>query len=326
MIHFAFPLVFLLLPLPFVVRKLSSGGGTEDGAALKVPFFYELKSVSGGTRSVFRPTRLFALSAAWVCLVTAAARPQVPAGMQSYLLPVRDVMLVLDVSGSMMQQDFSARDGRVFDRLSAAKVAADGFISSRKGDRIGIVLFAGQAALYVPPTVDYPTLREMLSAASVGLLGERTAIGDAVGLAAETLKESAAEMKVAVLLTDGVNNAGSLMPLDALVLAKRSGMKIYTVGAGGSQDAPDGFDAEILKRMAKETGGEFYMADDVRGLERAYESISSREPLSETAVYLMPQKELYPYPLFCFFCFVSLIVLKRLASVALFRMKGRRHE
>lgn len=321
MIHFAFPFLLLFLPLPFLVRRFFAGRGNGLESAVKVPFFYEVKAISSKMRPAVR-FRCFSLfGAAWLCLTVAAARPQMPAGIQSYAVPVRDLMLILDVSGSMSQKDFVSADGTVSDRLSAVKSAADAFIRSRKGDRIGIILFAGQASLYVPLTVDYPTLRDMLAAAQVGLLGGMTAIGDALGMAADHLGKAEAKQKTAVLLTDGVNNAGALMPPDALKKAVREGVKVYTIGVGKPSAIPsESIDIALLGKIARETGGRFYTVEDPQGLQDAYDLISASEPLSETDVYLMPQKELYPYPLFLFFCLLCLNVFGNLA--ARFRAKG----
>lgn len=321
MIRFAFPFLLFLLPLPFLMRRFFAGRGNGLESAVKVPFFYEVKAISSKMRPVYRFRRISLFGVAWLFLVLAAARPQTPSGMQSYSVPVRDLMLILDVSGSMRQRDFVSQDGSVSDRLSAVKAAADTFIRSRKGDRIGIILFAGQASLYVPLTVDYPTLREMLAAAQVGLLGGMTAIGDALGLAAEHLGKSEAKQKTAVLLTDGVNNAGALMPPDALKKAVKEGVRVYTIGAGKPSAVPsESVDVVLLGQIARETGGRFYTVEDPQGLQDAYERISAAEPLSETDVYLMPQKELYPYPLFVSLCLFSLKVF--IAAAKRLRAKG----
>lgn len=314
MIHFAFPFLLFLLPLPYLVRRFSTGKEGELSKAVKVPFFYEVKAISSKMPRSFRFRRAFMMQAAWIFLLFAAARPQTPAGIQSYVAPVRDLILILDISGSMQQKDFISENGEALDRLSAVKAAADTFVRTRSGDRIGIILFAGQASMYVPLTVDYLTLREMLSSVQVGLLGGMTAIGDALGMAADYLNKSETAQKVVVLLTDGVNNAGSLMPPDALKKAVSENVRVYTIGVGKPSANPaESIDIVLLGKIAKETGGHFYSVDNPKGLEEAYQKISDAEPLSQTDVYLMPQKELYPYPLFVCLVLLSVNVLKGLS-------------
>lgn len=312
MIHFAWPLVFLLLPVPFLTLRLFSGGRREISAAVKVPFFAELKSisaVSGGAPLVRR--RNLALWGLWFLLVTAAARPQIPDGMQAYTVPVRDILLVLDISRSMEHRDLA--DTRQ-SRLEAVKEAASSFIAMRKNDRLGIILFSEQANLYVPLTIDSKALQEMTAGIRSGLLGTLTALGDALGLSLQYLEKSEAKHKIVILLTDGVSNAGNVAPADALEAAKRAGVTVYTIGVGSPFTQNGGVDIAFLQKTARETGGMFFMVQEKGALDNAYRIISSNEPLSEADVFLIPQKELYPYPLFLFMVLAGMIVLKRTAA------------
>lgn len=324
MIHFAWPLVFLLLPVPYVLRRLWPRTGGDTAAAVKVPFFYEVKALSLRERKARLFRSSFFTATAWLCLITAAARPQMPSGLQSYAVPVRDVLLIMDISGSMEQKDLLLK-GHPAQRLDAVREAADRFIAGRRSDRIGIILFAEQANLYVPLTVDLSTLRTMLAGAEVGLLGGKTAIGDALGLAVSYLEKSGAEQKVAVLLTDGVNNAGSIMPADALKRAEDAGVTVYTIGVGTDADPQRGIDRPLLETIASRTGGLFFMVDNAPGLEEAYRLISAREPSSRASVYLTPQKELYPYPLFAFLCLATISVLRRFRETLRY-MREKGHE
>lgn len=325
MIYFAWPFMFFLLPLPFLLKRLLASFKKSTDSVVKVPFFYEVKALSGNKRligSLFRRSFLFFMTA-WILLVAAAARPQYPMGVQKYAFPVRDILLVIDISVSMNQEDFSYKR-KPMQRLHAVRTVAGEFIHSRKGDRLGIILFSGQANLYVPLTVDYETLGTMLLGAEVGLLGRVTALGDALGLSVRYLEESKAKHKVVVLLTDGVNNAGNVMPLDALSSAKKAGVTVYTIGVGTEKSEGDmGIDKSLLEKIAKETGGLFFMADDFKSLQAAYERISDAEPLSETDVFLQPQKELYPYPLFLFLCLMSGGIIARFVETLRYQRSSK---
>lgn len=312
MIHFAWPLVFLLLPAPFLTVRLFSGGYREVSAAVRVPFFAELKSISAVSGSVpLVRRRNLILWGMWFLLVTAAARPQVPDGIQAYTVPVRDILLVLDISRSMEHRDLADTQQS---RLEAVKEAASSFIAMRKNDRLGIILFSEQANLYVPLTVDSKALQEMTAGIRSGLLGTLTAVGDALGLSLQYLEKSGAKHKTVILLTDGVSNAGNVAPLDALEAAKRAGVTVYTIGVGSPFTENGGVDVAFLRKTAAETGGLFFMVQEKGALNNAYRVISSSEPLSKAGVFLIPQKELYPYPLFLFMLIASAVVLKRTAA------------
>ena len=314
MIHFAWPLIFVVLPLPFLVQAFLSAG-RENATAIKVPFFSELKQVNRRRRFMQGGKNARLLWLLWGLLVTAAARPQMSAGLQEYTVPVRDIILALDVSRSMLREDMN-EGGK--NRLEAVKEAAAEFVNMRKNDRIGIVLFSEQTSLYVPLTVDASALGKMLNGVRAGLLGSLTAIGDALGLSLKYLEESGAEHKVVVLLTDGMNNAGNVAPEQALKTAKKAGVKVYTIGVGSENQADGGVDAGFLKRMADETGGLFFMAKNRRAVAEAYREIAKNEPKSNAAVYLIPQKELYFWPLSVLFLIVSVAVLTRLIERIMF--------
>ena len=306
MISFAWWYVFLCLPAPVLIRRLSKARGGVDSVAIKVPFFKKIKALNRQTETSPTAGGSPLLWGLWVLLVIAAARPQTPDKVLDYAVPVRDVMLVVDISRSMLRAD--AGDGAT--RLDAVKAAAIDFVRRRKNDRVGVVLFSEQANLYVPPTVDARAVEKMLSSARAGWLGSLTAIGDAAGLALKHLKQSGAARKVVVLLTDGENNAGNLSPDDALTAARQNGVAVYTIGVGEGV----GVDADFLARAAEQTGGLFFMARNAAGVQSAYDRISENEPLSTADVYLIRKRELYRYPLTLFALIASYVVFKRAAE------------
>lgn len=317
MIHFAWPFVFLCFPLPFLIDRWAKQGVKDNSAAIKVPFFSEIKAISK-KKSVFSTTKKnsWLLWILWFLLLVAAARPQIPDKIQNYTIPVRDIMLAVDISRSMLHQDMGNGSKT---RLDAVKQAASSFIAKRKNERIGIILFAEQTNLYMPLSVDTSALQTMLSGVQAGLLGSLTAVGDALGLSLQYLEKSQAKHKIIVLLTDGVNNAGNTAPQDALNAAKQKGVTVYTIGVGSDQNEYAAIDRRFLQALASQTNGLFFMADDLNSLMRAYERISQNEPLSEAAVYLIRQKELYFWPLLAFALIVSAVVFKRVMQRIAFR-------
>ena len=234
--HFAYPQMFWLLLLPFLFRAVLPAVKGLHGDALRVPFIGDLVKInlkSGGLwgRSTENPDRislpLILLYLVWALLVAAAARPQwvgEPVRIKNY---GRDILMVMDISNSMQEPDFALR-GRRIDRLTAVKLVASDFIRKRTDDRIGLVLFGTRAYLQAPITYDKKSVEEILKTMDAGMAGDSTAIGDALGLALKTLKDSPnKDKKVIILLTDGENNDGALTLPQAINLAREEGVKVY---------------------------------------------------------------------------------------------------
>lgn len=311
MIGFAYPLMFLLLAVPLIMRAVLPrvNDGNED--ALKVPFFDDMNRLpQAGGRSVFGGLRFRRLSGAliWILLVAAAANPRWVGEPSEVPSEGRNLMLVLDISGSMQETDFTVRDQAVR-RWDAVRAVADAFVNKRQGDRVGVVLFGERSYLYVPLTYDLKTVSDLLKEADVGMAGSQTAIGDALGLALKTMIDVPAESKVVVLLSDGAANAGAMKPLEAAELAKKAGVKVYTVGAGsdtvrmmgmfGMMQMPRGdeIDEKTLREIARETGGRYFRAKNTRELLEIYKEIDALEPVENDDVFVRPVKTLFYYPL-----------------------------
>lgn len=308
--EFLWPLAFLLLPLPLLVRGLVKPAEVSTAGALKVPFYKRLAGAArGGARGgATHWFRLIVASLIWLLLVTALARP-VYVGPETPLpLEGRNVMMAIDLSGSMGQEDF-ALDGRPTTRLAVVKDAAQDFIARRQGDRIGLVLFSDRAYVQAPLTFDRNVVSQLLNEAQVGLTGQQTAIGDAIAVAVKRLKDRPADSRVLVLLTDGASNAGTMEPLQAAKLAKDLGIRIYTIGVGAGPQAIDtGFGRQIvdlsqdldemtLKKIADETGGRYFRARDVAGLARIYAAIDRLEPVKDKPTTIRPSIALFYWPL-----------------------------
>ena len=235
-------------------------------------------------------------------------RPQWVGDVMSIPVSGRDLMLAVDLSGSMQEEDFVLKGERV-DRLTATKSVAGDFIERRVGDRIGLILFGERAYLQVPFTFDRKTVKTLLYEAEIGLAGKATAIGDAIGLAVKRLRERDESNRVLVLLTDGANTTGTVAPKEAAQLAAAEGLKIYTIGVGADEmlvrdlfgmrkvNPSAELDEETLKTIAGITGGRYFRARDTRELEEIYRLLDKLEPVAEEARPFRPRKALYYWPL-----------------------------
>jgi Ca-activated chloride channel family protein len=221
------------LPLPWLVRRFARADAFDRDAALKVPFGAEFSDLAGMRSLQSARLRLAALSAIWVLALLAAARPQFIGEPVALPMTGRDLLLIVDLSGSMEEQDFQL-NGQWVDRLTALKAVAKDFIERRVGDRVGLILFGREAYLQTPLTFDRKTVKTLLDESVIGLAGKETAIGDAIGLAIRTLDDAGVEQgrRVAILLTDGANTAGAVDPLKAAELAAQRNLVIYTIGIG----------------------------------------------------------------------------------------------
>ncbi|MDX1812033.1 MAG: VWA domain-containing protein, partial [Gammaproteobacteria bacterium] len=235
MFEFEWVWMFLFLPLPWIVRLMLPAAEIQS-AALRMPYYQQWLSAQGGSANYVTNKNLnrYLLYLAWILLIAASAKPMWIGDPVSLPSSGRDIMLAIDLSGSMENADFVLNDQRV-DRLTAVKAVAGDFIERRKGDRIGLILFGKRAYVQTPLTFDLKTVEYMLKEAEIGLAGKETAIGDGIGLAVKRLQERPVDSRVLILLTDGANTAGEVEPIKAAELAKEMGLKIYTIGVGADQ-------------------------------------------------------------------------------------------
>ncbi|MEO5811189.1 MAG: VWA domain-containing protein [Rhodanobacter sp.] len=316
--EFAWPWVAVLLPLPWLLRRWLPPAA--PGQALHLPQPGLALSTGSGTRS--RDSMLWVLIVAWLCLLVAAARPQWIGPPQAQQRSGRALMLAVDLSGSMQTADMELA-GRSIDRFGAVEAIAGDFISRRDGDELGLILFGSRAFLVTPLTYDLSAVRAQLDGAVVGLAGTETAIGDAIAVAVKRLAALPQQARVLVLLTDGVNNAGSIAPRDAARAAAAAGVRIYTIGIGATRMRVPGFfggqvvnpsadlDAAMLKSIANETGGRFFRATDSAELADAYRAIDALEPMPQRAPSLRPRHELFRWPLLVAALALMLAILQR---------------
>ncbi len=312
---FLWPWMFLLLPLPFLLRWILPES-LPSRPSLKVPFFHQLSPYRQGLS--LNLSWLFVILG-WICLVTAAARPiylgePVPLKKQG-----RELVLIVDLSGSMQEHDLLL-DGRPVSRLEVVKALVSDFISRRTGDRIGLLLFGTRAFFQVPLTDDHRTVTAWLREAEVGMAGEATAIGDAVGLAVKRLRDKDGE-RVVILLTDGANTAGVLDPPRAADMAQQIGLRIHTIGVAGNVRSPWGrgnpssdIDEPSLQQIATTTGGQYFRARTTDDLARIYARLDEIEPIEREQARYRPQTELYYWPLLGALCLGYLLGLGRVLT------------
>ena len=297
----------LLLPLPWFVREWLPAG-RQNRIALELAFLN--RDRSGDPEFVGRTYRLgqVCLWLLWFCLVTAACRPFWLGEPVNRTESGRDLMLAVDISGSMSEADMNI-NSRTASRIDVLKVVAEKFVDRRQGDRIGLILFGTNAYTYVPLTFDLETLKILLRDISTGLAGRHTAIGDAIGLSVKTMRSQEARHKVLILVTDGSNTSGFEDPVLAARAARTQGLTIYTIGVGsdaeslsrtyGISNIPTGtaMNETVLRQIAAVTGGEYFRATNTRALEKIYDELDKLEPVEHEYQSHRPRQELFDYPL-----------------------------
>ena len=251
---------------------------------------------------------LLLLSLCWILTLIALARPTYMGEPIALPSNGRDILLAVDISGSMEREDMLIQ-GRTVNRLLAVKAVVGDFVVQRKGDRLGLVLFGEKAYLQTPLTFDRETMQELLMEAQIGFAGNGTAIGDAIGISVKRLQERPADHRVLILLTDGSNNAGALQPSEAADLARRANVKIYTIGIGAERQEQRGLfgrsvinpssdlDEQTLKNIAQTTGGSYFRARNPQELADIYNQLNEMEPIEQNAETIRPIATLYQWPL-----------------------------
>lgn len=321
---FQWPWLILLLPLPLALYFFSPKL-VQVMPSLRVPFFGQLQHYNLANKQQNSTNKFLKICAAftWFLLILSVMRPQFMGEAQKTMSMSRNLMLAVDVSGSMQTQDMILQQQSV-DRLSMVKAVLGDFIERRKGEQLGLILFGSQAYVQTPITYDRKTVQTFLDDAQIGIAGQQTAVGDAIGLAIKkiALHEKARE-HVLILLTDGQNNAGELSPLEAAKLAASKGLKIYTIGVGSSEAQVQSFFGtstvnpsedldkaeESLGAIAQNTGGRYFRARDTQELEKIYQLIDQLEPVEVERQSFRPSKAVFYYPLGAAFVLSMLIII-----------------
>ncbi len=310
-------LLLLLAPMTaYYLMRLRQGGAT-----IRLSTVAALKKVSKGWMFWLRHVPFVLRMAAVAAVVVAIARPQTSSTSQSVTAEGIDIMIALDISGSMLAADFEPN------RIEAAKKVASQFILDRPADRIGLAVFAGESFTQCPMTTDHATLINLLGQVQMGMIADGTAIGDGLATAVNRLKGSQAKSKVIILLTDGVNNRGRIAPLTGADLAKTFGIRVYTIGVGKKglapypaynmwgelvyANMPVEIDEQVLEQIAADTGGEYFRATDNNTLEEVYDKINELEKSKVEVENYVKYHELFQR--------FALIALALLAAELLFR-------
>lgn len=327
MIQIEWPWVLACLPLPLLLRFILPAASSAQDAALRVPFIEDFAQQQSS--QYFLTTRKWLLvlaSLAWISLIIAASRPSWLGERVDIPVSGRDLMMAVDLSGSMEEQDFKINN-QTINRLQAIKIIAREFIKKREGDRIGLILFGEQAYLQTPLTFDLKTVETLLLESFIGMAGNATAIGDAIGLAIKRLQDKDKASRVLILLTDGENTAGEVKPIKAAELAAEQGLKIYTIGIGADYVTRRSFfssrqvkntaiDEKTLKQIAGKTGGQYFRAKNTAELNKIYQLIEKLEPVEQESQSFRPVTALFFWPLSFAFILAGLIAVLRSTHLA----------
>lgn len=308
MFELAWPWIFVLLPLPWLARLVLPAADSGE-PVLKVSFLDELEGLAGRRARLNLPTwrQQAPFVLVWLLLLCAAARPQWLGEPLPVAASGRDLLVAVDVSGSMDFPDMHWDDEDV-SRLALVKQLLGDFLQGREGDRVGLILFGSQAYLQAPLTFDRRTVRSFLDEAQIGIAGKNTAIGDAIGLAVKRLRMRPANSRVLILVTDGANNGGQIHPLTAARLAAQESIKIYTIGIGADPDETGtagmiglnpslDLDEASLKEIAEVTHGAYFRAHDGNELNAIGQTLDRLEPVAQQPTQARTALALYSWPL-----------------------------
>jgi Ca-activated chloride channel family protein len=330
MIILAYPWLLLLLPLPWLLSHILPPH-REPRSGLHVPFLNRLAQVTGGTPSESsvvlrgRWLRWIAVLVSWACTVVALTRPQWIEPPITRTLPVRDLLLAVDLSGSMDTKDFTNSKGEKIQRLAAVKEVLDGFLSRQKDDRVGLIFFGTAPFVQAPFTQDLEVCRELLAEARVSMAGPQTAFGDALGLAINVFERSSAPERILIALTDGNDTSSKVPPVKAAEIAKDKGIVIYTVAVGDPRAAgEDVLDEQTLKTVASITGGLYSFAADREQLDAVYQRLDALKTHKAEVVSYRPKIDVYYWPLAVGLLFTLLYHAFVLAQTSYKRAAGKR--
>ncbi|WP_270727596.1 VWA domain-containing protein [Shimia sp. Alg240-R146] len=294
----AFPWAFLLLPLPWLVWKFAPPH-REQSKAIRIPFFRQVteaagvEAKAGAAVLARRRVQIVVAVLAWGLLVLGLARPEQLGQLTTIEKAARDLVVAVDISGSMDAHDMKSDDGSPQQRLEVVKDVVGEFIEARAGDRVALIVFGTRAFVQTPFTEDLAVVRDLLDATTVGMAGPDTAIGDAIGLAIRTFEASEVEQRLMVLLSDGADTSSRMSPVNAAEIAADRGVRLFTVGVGDPKGrGDDRVDLQALDDIAQRTGGAFYYATGKEGLRDIYDEIERLNPRVTETLSFQPKRPL----------------------------------
>ncbi|WP_138469312.1 VWA domain-containing protein [Poseidonocella sp. HB161398] len=303
MIVLAQPWALLLLPLPLLCHRLLPPR-REQVPSLRFPFFRRIVAVAGtearsGSVVPARNRLQIAVAAlCWGLLVLAMAAPERLGRPVAIETAARDIVLAVDISGSMDSRDFAAPDGSRLQRLEAVKQVVGRFVAARRGDRVALIVFGSRAYLQAPLTADLDTVAGLLARTETGMAGPHTALGDAIGLAIRTFEDSEIDERLLILLSDGSDTASRMDPVNAAQIAAARGVEIVTIGVGDPEArGEDRVDLAALRDIAARSGGAYFFAADQAALQEVYDRIDRLAPRESATQSWRPRRSLAWIPM-----------------------------
>lgn len=301
MISISYPWLFMLLPLPWLLLATIPPKQIDE-AAVRVPFGDRIRSAlrGSGHRGAKKTSRPFylVLGVIWVLFLLALVRPQWIEPPEIRNLPMRDLLLLVDLSGSMQQEDFTSETGERVDRLRAVKQVLGDFLERRDGDRVGLVVFGDAPYLQAPFSEDLQLSRQLLEETAIGMAGPRTAFGDAIGLGISLFEASDAPAKTMIALTDGNDTASQVPPTEASRVARERGIRVHTVAIGDPTTVgEEKLDEVTLREVAQITGGSYFFGADRAELAGIYAELDRIETRQVSVVSHRARREIYYWPL-----------------------------
>jgi Ca-activated chloride channel family protein len=303
MISFGLPYLLLMLPLPYLVWRFVPPR-REQALALRFPFFRRITAAAGvepRAGAVVLARRRLQMATAilsWILVVTALARPERVGEPVEISTAARDVVLAIDISGSMDTRDFEAEDGQRLQRLDGVRRVVKQFVEGREGDRMALVIFGSKAYLQAPLTEDLGTILSLLEKTEVGMAGPHTALGDSIGLAIRTFEASDVDQRLLILLSDGGDTASRMSPVNAAEIARAEGVEIFTVAVGDPEATGEArVDLPALREIASRTGGQSFFAGDQKTLSGIYRRIDELAPRETETLSYRPRRQLAWIPL-----------------------------
>ena len=301
MLTFNHPWLFALLPLPWLLRAILPPR-RAGRVAVRVPFGDRLRAAAAQGSAVARATKSASSLAVpvltWLLVLTALARPQRIEAPVTKNLPTRDLLLLVDLSGSMRQEDLTNAAGAKVDRLRAVKEVLDDFLVRREGDRVGLVVFGDAPFLQSPFSADLGLSRRLLEETAIGMAGPRTAFGDAIGLGVTLFAQSDAPAQTIIALTDGNDTASQVPPVEAARVARERGIRIHAVAIGDPTTVgEEKLDEETLRAVARSGGGAYFFAADRQRLAGIYDELDKIETRHVRVLSHRPRSELFFWPL-----------------------------
>ena len=325
------PLLLLLLPLPLLAKKWFPAYHAPRNA-IRVSWFQRtadllrLQPNNGNAPQKKHILEKILAWLSWVLIVLALAKPQLIQPPISKIVPTRDILLAVDLSGSMETEDFTDAKGKRVNRLTAVKEMLDSFLTDRRGDRVGMIVFGSAPFVQIPFTQDLEACRQLLVETGLRMAGPKTAFGDAIGLAITLFKQSTVNDKVLIALTDGNDTGSTIPPLEAARIAKDNGIVLFVVGIGDPSAAgEERLDEETLKEVAKRTGGRYFHGEDTKQLSEIYTELDKMGHREIETLSYNPRIELFHVPLLlCFALQLSFYAVTFL--LALFCQNEMPHE